>query len=174
MRVTILSDTHGALDARVLDQVHRSAMAVHAGDIGCAAVLSELRQPGVTVIAVRGNNDVSFKWPREDRVVLDTLPEQQCIDLPGGRLVVVHGHRAGSVSHRHDRLRRIDPLAHAIVYGHSHRLCVDRDARPWVLNPGAAGRSRTYGGPSCIILHATERRWRLEVLRFAPVTGRHR
>ncbi|MFM1890995.1 MAG: hypothetical protein RLZ44_72, partial [Pseudomonadota bacterium] len=42
------------------------------------------------------------------------------------------------------------------------------DAIPWVLNPGAAGRSRTFGGPSCLLLHAGARVWRVETHRFPP------
>ncbi|WP_257388244.1 metallophosphoesterase family protein, partial [Tahibacter caeni] len=81
-------------------------------------------------------------------------------DLPGGRLVVVHGDRWPARG-RHAALRRAYPAARAVVYGHSHRLVVDTDALPWVLNPGAAGRARTNGGPSCLLLHATAQAWRV-------------
>jgi hypothetical protein len=41
-----------------------------------------------------------------------------------------------------------------------------------VLNPGAAGRTRTYGGPSCLLLIAGETDWKVEVHRFAFLTTR--
>jgi hypothetical protein len=46
------------------------------------------------------------------------------------------------------------------------------DTVPWVLNPGAAGRTRTYGGPSCLLLIAGETDWKVEVHRFAFLTTR--
>lgn len=168
-RVVILSDTHGFLDPRVADQVAASDMVVHAGDIGGRGVLEALAPAGGKVIAVRGNNDVQEKWPREEWEFLDTLPWEASVTLPGGELVVVHGHRYGMPGHHHERMRRDYAHARAIVYGHSHLQCADRSARPWVLNPGAAGRVRTHGGPSCWLLFASPSRWRIRRLHF-PAT----
>jgi predicted phosphodiesterase len=89
--------------------------------------------------------------------------------LRGGELVVVHGDRAGPVGSRHDWLRRRYPAARAVVYGHSHRLTCDQAAFPWVLNPGSAGRTRTYGGPSCMVLAIDRNEWLIETLRFEPL-----
>ena len=75
-----------------------------------------------------------------ERPWLASIPWEARLPLPGGLLVVVHGHRVPAAD-RHARLRALYPQARAIVYGHSHRLVVDRDASPWVLNPGAAGRA---------------------------------
>lgn len=169
LRVALIADTHGILDARIAAQVARCDYAVHAGDIGSAAVLDALRPCAGRVLAVRGNNDVPAKWPPGDRSLLQAIPDTASLELPGGTLVVVHGHRAGGVRERHARLRRQFPLARAVVYGHSHRLICDQEAPIWVLNPGAAGRARTFGGPSCLILYAGKREWRVEVLRFTAV-----
>ena len=168
VRVVLLADTHGTLDRRVAAEVAGCDYAVHAGDVGNARVLAAL-QPRRDLVAVRGNNDIAGKWPREDEDVLVSLPTTGYLALPGGTLVVVHGHRAGSVDRRHARLRQQFPDVRAVVYGHSHRLVCDRDALPWVLNPGAAGRARTFGGPSCLILLAGPRVWRIEIRRFAPL-----
>lgn len=166
MRVLIVSDTHGALDARIEALARASDLVVHAGDVGAPGVLDALAAPGPRLVAVRGNNDVAEKWPRAGQARLRELPEQAAVELPGGVLVVVHGDRFPA-SRRHARLRAAFPAARAVVYGHSHRLCFDRDALPWVLNPGAAGRSRTFGGPSCLQLTATTQAWSVEALRFA-------
>ena len=166
LRIAILSDTHGELDARIAKQVARCDYAVHAGDVGNAAVLAALRPRLGDVLAVRGNNDIPAKWSCADLDVLDALPEMQLLELPGGMLAGVHGHRAGGARERHARLRRRFPDARVIVYGHSHRLICDQDGPIWVLNPGAAGKSRTFGGPSCLILQVSERLWRVEVVRF--------
>lgn len=166
LRVALLSDTHGVLDARIAERVSQCDCAVHAGDIGNASVLAALQPRGGQVLAVRGNNDTAAKWPPADRALLDTLPESALLELPGGILAVVHGHRAGGTAERHTRLRRQFPTARSVVYGHSHRLVCDQSDPVWVLNPGAAGRARTCGGPSCLILHAGSRAWRVEILRF--------
>ena len=166
MRVLILSDTHGQIDARIAALAHACDAVVHAGDVGNAAVLDTLQASGANLIAIRGNNDVASKWPRGDRVTLDALEDEARIDLPGGTLVAVHGDRYTPAT-RHARLRREYPDARAVVNGHSHRLVVDDAATPWILNPGAAGRARTYGGPSCLVLDARPKAWRVEPVRFA-------
>lgn len=163
MRVLIVSDTHGRVDARIAALARDCDAVVHGGDVGNAVVLDAL---GGNVLAVRGNNDSVDKWPAAQRDRLATLPLQAGLDLPGGRLVVVHGDRWPARG-RHVALRREYPAARAIVYGHSHRLQVDTDALPWVLNPGAAGRERTGGGPSCLVLHATAGSWQVLAQRHA-------
>jgi putative phosphoesterase len=165
MRVLIVSDTHGHIDERIAALARDCDVIVHAGDVGNAAVLDALRESGSKVVAIRGNNDVASKWPRGERRELDALEDEARIDLPGGTLIAVHGDRYTPAT-RHARLRRDYPDARAVVYGHSHRLIVDDAAPPWVLNPGAAGRARTYGGPSCLLLDASANRWRVEPRRF--------
>lgn len=168
--VLLLSDTHGVLDPRILMLARRTELVVHAGDVGNASVLRQLGDSS-RVIAIRGNNDVPGKWPEPDRATLDGLPAEVEVDLVGGVLVVVHGHRAGPVAGRHALLRQRYPGARAVVYGHSHRMVCDREARPWILNPGAAGRARTYGGPSCLLLAASKRLWLVKEMRFGPGPG---
>ena len=165
IRAAILADTHGQLDPRIDALVRSCDIAVHCGDIGNAGILARLQPVSGHVYAVRGNNDVPHKWPEHERGLLENLPQQTTVQLPGGSLVIVHGHQTAAAG-RHLRLRRQHPLARAIVYGHSHRLIADCDATPWVLNPGAAGNARTFGGPSCMILRATETDWRVESHRF--------
>lgn len=166
VRVCLLSDTHGNLAEPIAELVRSSDIAVHAGDIGDAAVLQALAPRSGEVIAVIGNNDVAAKWPAADLDCLQLLPAAAELALPGGLLRIEHGHKVTPAATRHARLRRRHPQARAIVYGHSHRLVCDLEAHPWVLNPGAAGRSRTFGGPSCLLLFAGRRGWRVEARRF--------
>lgn len=163
MRVLILSDTHGRVDARIAGLARDCDAVVHGGDVGSADVLDAL---GVHVIAVRGNNDVAAKWPAAGHARLAALPAQATLDLPGGRLVVVHGDRWPPRG-RHTALRRAFADARGVVYGHSHRLAIDVETLPWVLNPGAAGQARTYGGPSCLLLDATPQVWQVVAQRYA-------
>lgn len=173
-RVAIVADTHGHLDARIAEVVASCDCAIHAGDVGNAGVLAELR-PGIkTVVAVLGNNDVADKWPPDDRGMLSTLPVEVRLELNGGQLVVVHGHKAGAVKGRHAWLRKRYADARAVVYGHSHRLVRDQTGSPWIMNPGGAGRARTYGGPSCLVLSVGGGGWSVEAIRFAPLSARVR
>ncbi len=167
-RVALVSDTHGQLDERIGAVVAGCDYVVHAGDVGAAAALHAMRPRGGTVLAVRGNNDVPEKWALAERTVLADLPEQIRLQLPGGDLVVVHGHRHGAARERHRRLRRSFADARAVVYGHSHRQLCDTQIEPWILNPGAAGLTRTFGGPGCLVLHVERGGWRIDKIRFAP------
>lgn len=172
VRVAIIADTHGQLDSRVAARVAAHDVVVHAGDIGARHVIAALAPRLGRIIAVRGNNDTLAKWPRADRHFLERLAPSEIVALPGGALVVVHGDRAGTPATRHQWLRAVYPQARAIVYGHSHRHCLDRAERPWVLNPGAAGRARTFGGPSFISLSAGSARWRARLTQFESARDR--
>jgi putative phosphoesterase len=166
LRVALISDSHGIVDERILTLVSHCDAVVHAGDIGSHSLLASLKPRMALICAVRGNNDTPDKWPPQDREFLDTLPWQTALSLPGGKLYIVHGDRFNPVKKRHEKLRRTFADAKAIVYGHSHRLSVDDSSIPWVLNPGAAGRTRTYGGPSFIVLTVNNNSWKLETHRF--------
>ena len=171
LRVAILSDTHGHVCANVLEVVKGCDMAVHAGDIGGRKVLELLQSGTGDVHAVRGNNDVPGLWPGDELDVLETVPDVRVLDLPGGRLAVEHGHAHGWSSPDLGQLRAAHPGVRAIVYGHTHRQLIDREQSPWVLNPGAAGRIRNRGGPSCLVLTASPGSWNIETFRFASVSG---
>ena len=165
-KVALLSDTHGYLDGRIAEVIEHSDWIIHAGDIGNATLLHRLAQLGGNVVAVRGNNDNYSHWPQEDHDILDALADERQVLLPGGSIVVTHGHRINPAIKRHPRFRRQYPGAKAVVYGHSHRLVVDTEQAPWILNPGAAGRARTYGGPSCLILTIKAEQWHVQHHRF--------
>jgi putative phosphoesterase len=169
VRVAIVSDTHGQICPDVQAVVASCDVAVHAGDIGSSKVLDLLRSCAGMVVAVRGNNDVPGLWAGDELDVLDTLPRVGELELPGGVLALEHGHVHGQMSPDLDSLRAAHPGARVIVYGHTHRQLVDRTAEPWVLNPGAAGRIRNHGGPSCLVLHARQDAWDVEAFKFPPV-----
>lgn len=163
MRIGILSDTHGVLASGILEALGSCDALVHAGDVGSHEVLEAMRSVCDRVHAVTGNNDVPTKW-EGPLATLRSLPAEVTLPLPGGDLVVVHGHRVLPAKRRHERLRADYPQARAIAYGHSHRRVIDRDERPWVINPGAAGRARTFGGASACLLLAGRRRWTVETV----------
>ncbi|TCO81405.1 hypothetical protein EV699_10836 [Plasticicumulans lactativorans] len=166
MRVLIVADTHGRLAAAIARLAGEVDLVVHGGDVGAAAVLAALAAGGARVVAVRGNNDTPAQWPPGEAALPATLPVQLECPLPGGVLAVCHGDAAAAPG-RHAWLRRRFPEARAIVYGHSHRLLVDTAGTPWLLNPGAAGRARTYGGPSCLLLEARPDGWDVQAHRVS-------
>lgn len=173
VRVALLADTHGYLDPRVAALVSQCDLALHAGDIGNADVLAQLLPRSGRVYAVLGNNDTARQWPDDQAELLTSIPPVLRLALPGGELVLVHGHQLPA-AHRHQRLRARYPQARAICYGHSHVVAEDRSELPWVLNPGAAGRARTFGGPSCMVLAATAACWEFELHRFVQRKPRRR
>ncbi|MCB1724312.1 MAG: metallophosphoesterase family protein [Gammaproteobacteria bacterium] len=165
-KILLLSDTHGALHPRILALAATVDGVVHAGDIGDPAILDLLASVANGLIAVRGNNDVAGRWPGARHADLAALGERAELQLPGGCLVVEHGHRVNPAAHRHAGLRARHGGARAVVYGHTHRQTVDTACKPWIINPGAAGRSRTFGGSGCALLEATARRWRVQTFQF--------
>lgn len=172
LRVAIVSDTHGWLDERIAGTIGKCDLCVHAGDIGGHHVMESMRPRKQIVVAVRGNNDTPSKWSSQNLGYLNSLPLEASLELPGGRLVIVHGDRAGRPARRHAWLRKQYAGARAVVYGHSHHLCCDCDENPWILNPGSAGRARTFGGPSCLLLYARESNWKVLTRRFEPIGKR--
>jgi putative phosphoesterase len=166
MRVLIVSDTHGRLHPAILKLAERTDHVVHAGDIGGPGILDALAAGERQLTAVRGNNDQASRWPAAHKSMLESLPLTNSLELPGGELAVEHGDRINPAARRHEILRQRFPQARMIIYGHSHRLIIDREHTPQVINPGAAGRSRTYGGSSCIMLSISRGRWILRPYRF--------
>ena len=172
-RVALVSDTHGDIEPRIVKVVERCGLVVHAGDIGNGEVLDTLARSDRPVAAVRGNNDVASKWDPAEHRRLDELPWEATLSMPGGKLAVTHGHQVMGVERRHGWLRERYPDARVVVYGHTHWRCIDRSARPWIVNPGVAGRSRTFGGPSLVVIDVDGSRWRLRTVHFEHATPRH-
>ena len=171
--VLILSDTHGHVHDNIARLSERMDWVVHCGDIGDAHVLGKL-QPRHRIVSVFGNNEAPSRVSAEDSRLFDSLPEHAELPLPGGVLAVVHGHRQNPARRRHELLRKRFPAARAIAYGHSHKLVLDHSQPPGVVNPGAAGRDRTFGGPSCLVLQAAEQGWFFSCHRFSLKRERRR
>ncbi len=167
--VGILSDTHGYLDKRIADVIRKCDYAIHAGDIMGAHILDQL-QPRLSVIAVAGNNDYPAMWEQDQADTVTALPKTTSLELPGGSVTIEHGHRLGGFP-EHEQLRWDHADVRLVVYGHTHKRVIDQQAEPWIVNPGAAGRERTKGGPSCLILRASETEWTIETVLFADTTA---
>lgn len=163
--VGILSDSHGLLDSRIRDIVNQCDHIIHAGDICAASVLRQLN-PKQKLHAVAGNNDFPAAWHADEEEIVSALPQIIKLELPGGLVVIEHGHRLGNHPD-HNQFRWDHAEAKLVIYGHTHKRIVDQSAEPWVVNPGASGEMRTKGGPSCLILTVTDDQWDLETILFA-------
>ena len=163
--VGILSDTHGHVDPRILEVVNKCDYIIHAGDICGAHVLEQLK-PLKKLYAVAGNNDFEAAWHPSEADVVTTLPKTIELELPGGLVIIEHGHRLGGMPD-HEQFRWDHAEAKMVIYGHTHKRVIDKKTEPWIINPGAAGKERTKGGPSCMTLHASESDWRIEEIVFS-------
>ncbi len=171
--VGLVADTHGYLDFRIAEIVTDECdIVAHLGDIGSQTVLDELQPKSSMVFAVVGNNDVPWKWKSTDTSSLETLPNKCLLSLPGGDLAMEHGHEIKDSRRYHELLRKAHPYACAIAYGHTHVRVIDQTEKPWVINPGAAGRERTKGGPSMQILTASSKGWSVADRVFEPLPRR--
>lgn len=140
MRVGLISDTHGLLRPRVFDVFADVDRILHAGDVGTPDILVEL-EALAPVTAVWGNTDRFDVRARTSAVVQ--------LELEGFGVALLHGHQLGSPTP--PALRRANPDADIIVYGHTHRPLVDAGGGVLVVNPGAAGAAR-FGIPPSVAL----------------------
>ncbi len=157
--IAIVSDTHAHLDERIAKIVSQCNYAIHAGDICGEDILESMKPIDGKLYVVTGNNDpYCHKTP---------LPEVIHIDLPGGKLTVEHGHTHGHHQPDHDSLRQTHADSRIVIYGHTHKQVIDKSATPWIINPGAAGETRTHGGPACLVLNVDEDNWDVVPYRFS-------
>ena len=126
MRIGIISDTHGLLRPEAVERLAGVDHIIHAGDIGRADVISDLRKIA-PVTAVRGNIDRD-EWAAG-------YPQTEIVKL-GGRFFYVL-HNLAELD--------LDPIAAGIdvvVSGHSHRPRIETVDGVVYLNPGSAGPRR--------------------------------
>ena len=83
-----------------------------------------------------------------------------------GDIVVTHGHK--HYPDYHESLRESYPNALVVIYGHTHHHTLDMTKKPYIINPGAAGKTRTQGGASCIIISNSRDGFTLELKKFNP------
>ena len=126
MRIGVISDTHGLLRPEALAALRGSEHILHAGDVGDAAILDQLRTIA-PVTAIRGNVDVAGACAR--------LPETELVQLAGRNIFMLHDRHALD----------LDPVAAGIavvVSGHSHHPAIQWHKGVLYFNPGSAGPRR--------------------------------
>jgi len=159
--VAVISDTHSYLAPEIIEIIKSCDIAVHAGDICGVEIIQSMQPKSGKVYAVAGNNDPYCHMTQT------TLPRTISFNVPGGKIAVEHGHIHGSHRPDHELLRKAHPDAKVIIYGHTHKKVIDQSEAPWVINPGAAGKTRTHGGPSCLVLECSDdKEWKINKYRF--------
>ncbi len=153
MKIGILSDSHGWVHPEIISLMNTCDKIIHAGDIMEEDTLKALTAP---LIAVRGNNDEHLAFA-----------DIETLDLPGGKLVVEHGHKHGWHTPSHNSLRKAHAEAKVIVYGHTHKQLIDTEISPWIVNPGASGAIRNKGSSKCLMLTIDdEQNWEIITCEF--------
>lgn len=119
---------------------------LHAGDVGKAEILEQLRAIA-PVVAVRGNVD-SGSWGR-------SLPLTEMVELAGATIYIVH------------ILEDLDmnPSAagvHIVVSGHSHKPSSCEKDGVLYVNPGSAGPRRFSLPITVARLDVMDRPWRVQ------------
>lgn len=150
MVIGVISDTHGLLRPEALAALRGCNPILHAGDIGSADVLEQLRKLA-PVFAVRGNNDRE-RWA-------ELLPETEVVDVQNFRLYLLHD------LHTLD----LDPAAagfHAVISGHSHRAKIEEKQGVLYFNPGSAGPRRFRLPVSIGRLTLSKRKLRGEIIEL--------
>ena len=150
MLVGLISDTHSLIRAEALAALHGVELILHAGDVGTASVLRELR--GIAPVhAVHGNvDDPAMGLPQSVDLILD-----------GVSVHMSHGHELGTP--RPDNLSA-RYRADVIIFGHTHRALIETRGETLIVNPGAAGPRRFNLQPSVAVLSIEERRASVRII----------
>jgi len=144
-KLCILSDSHGFIHPKIVSIANECDIAIHVGDIIDESTLEQL-QPKQKLIAIKGNNDEHITW----------LNSVEFIKFNSGTIAIEHGHKHGHQKPSHKSLRNTYPNAKIIIYGHTHKQVIDKDSKPWVINPGAAGEIRNHGGAKCFTIEIND------------------
>lgn len=141
--IGLISDTHGLVRPGVHTVFAGVDEILHAGDVGGAEILDELRLIA-PVRAVYGNTDMPG-----DPGLTDAID----VVIGGVTIHVSHGHEVGRTTARNLAAAY---AADVVVYGHTHRQRMDRVNGRLIVNPGAAGPRRFDVAPSVALLRITQ------------------
>ena len=141
--VGVIADTHGLVRPGIAAAFAGVQLILHAGDVGGAAVLEALSALA-PVEPVYGNVD-----DRHD----PSLARERVVTIGGVTIHVSHGHELGQPT---PALALAAYRGEVVIFGHTHRAIVVRDAAGRIgMNPGAAGPRRFDLAPSVARLTIT-------------------
>tara|TARA_B100001079_G_C16286405_1_gene458915 strand:+ start:45 stop:563 length:519 start_codon:yes stop_codon:yes gene_type:complete len=150
-KITVISDTHGIIDEKIIPYLKQTDMIVHAGDIMDTKIINQLKSYCKNLVAVAGNNDIPERFSnQEDKEIISKLNKVEQFEINNNIVTVEHGDRFGHHP-SHDDLRAEYPESKLIIYGHTHNQAFDKSYEPWIVNPGAAGHTRNNDGGPCFM-----------------------
>jgi hypothetical protein len=134
MKIAVISDTHipdraNNIPKKVMEELKRADMVIHAGDLVDLSVLEQLKSSCNNIRGVFGNMD-----PPE---VKAKLPEKDIITVGKYRIGVMHGYGApGKLIELLSGAFKDDNV-NIIIFGHSHSGVNERIAGILFFNPGS-------------------------------------
>jgi putative phosphoesterase len=152
--IGLISDTHGLIRPAVHEALKGVEIVLHAGDVGGAEILDELRLIA-PVRAVFGNTD-----PQD----APDLTESIDMEIGGLLIHVSHGNEVGSPTPERLAARYSSDV---VIYGHTHCPLVTRLNGQLFINPGAAGPRRFKLSPSVGILRIVEGKPEVSIIDIA-------
>lgn len=146
MEVVVLSDTHAKdladLPERILEDLKKAELIIHAGDYTSKNLLDQLRELG-DLKGVHGNMDCD-EIKRE-------LPDKDIFEISGFKIGITHPSEGGSPVGLKSRAEsKLGEDLDLIIYGHSHKPVNEKESNTIYFNPGSAtgafpARYKTYG-----------------------------
>lgn len=136
MRILIVSDTHRRNENyfKVLQKFKHLDMVIHCGDVeGSEYALSE--SADCPVLMVSGNNDFFSELPRERELSIGDY-----------KVWITHGHNY-LVSMGTERIKNEAKArgVQIVMFGHTHRPCIEQDEELFAVNPGSLSYPRQDG-----------------------------
>lgn len=133
-KIAVISDTHipdraKEIPPKVLEEIKKVDMVIHAGDLVDIEVLDTLRSACKNVTAVCGNMD-----PEELRKV---LPEKEILKIGNYRIGVMHGY--GTPNKLIELLSLVFKCdnVNIVIFGHSHSPVNEKRGNVLFFNPGS-------------------------------------
>ena len=152
--IGVISDTHGLLRPEAIAALAGCDRIIHAGDVGSADILQQLRRLA-PVVAVRGNVDKSH-WAK-------ALPWSAVVELDGHSIYVIH------ILADLDLEAAPDGIS-AVVFGHSHQPSIEERDGILFLNPGSAGPRRFKSPVSVARMSVVDGRLTAQLITLDSVT----
>lgn len=134
MKILVLSDTHGRLDAakKLIKDINPD-YTLHLGDMAEDSQRLEMDFPQKIIVSVKGNNDYFDK----------SYPLEREFTLCGKRFFMCHGHKYNVKSSLLAlKYKGMEKNADIILFGHTHVSYMDDTDGVIMLNPGSVS---TYG-----------------------------
>jgi putative phosphoesterase len=150
--VGVMSDTHGLLRDSVYQAFETVDLIIHAGDVGGAEVLRELKKMA-PVVAVQGNMD--GRW------AADSLSPVEMVSVGDVMVYVLH-----DLMHLD-----LDPRAadvDVVISGHTHQPRIEKKNGVLFLNPGSVGPRRFDYPISVALLEVDGTKLSPQILTFTP------